>query len=91
MGRVFAYRGMRATLPHSLRERRRPRADQHRRSSIRPAASAPARVADLAVARVRSAGGPLDEASYACACGFVFRAAVSTTVACPHCHATQAW
>jgi hypothetical protein len=82
---------MRATLPHSLRERRRSRADQHRRSSIRPAASAPARVADLAVARVRSAGGPLDEASYACSCGFVFRAPVSTTVDCPHCHSQQAW
>jgi predicted Zn-ribbon and HTH transcriptional regulator len=91
MGRVFAYRDMRASLPHTLRERHRPLADQHRRRSIRPAASAPARVADLAVARVRSAGGPLDEASYACSCGFVFRAPVSTTVDCPHCHAQQAW
>ncbi|HLB22206.1 MAG TPA: hypothetical protein VK605_08835 [Solirubrobacteraceae bacterium] len=81
----------RTSFPHTLRERRRARADQHRRASIRPAPSAPARVADLAVARVRSAGGPLDEASYACSCGFVFRAAVSTTVDCPHCHCQQAW
>jgi hypothetical protein len=82
---------MRASLPHNLRERRRSRDEQHRREAQRQAPSAPARVADLAVARVRSAGGPVDEASYACACGFVFRAPVSTTVDCPHCHATQAW
>jgi len=43
------------------------------------------------VQRVRDAGGPLDEACYACDCGFIFRAPVSTTVACPHCRATQAW
>jgi hypothetical protein len=82
---------MRTSLPHNLRERRRSRHDQHRREAQRQSPSAPARVADLAVARVRSAGGPIDEASYACACGFVFRAPVSTTVDCPHCHAEQAW
>jgi hypothetical protein len=82
---------MRTKLPHTLRERRRARAGRHRRPAAHPAATAPARAADLAAARVRSAGGPLDEASYACACGFVFRAPVSTTVACPHCRATQAW
>jgi hypothetical protein len=46
---------------------------------------------DIAVERVRAAGGPLDEASYACECGFLFAAPVSTTVACPHCGAGQAW
>jgi hypothetical protein len=46
---------------------------------------------DRASARVREAGGPIDEASYACDCGFVFSAPVSTTVVCPHCGATQAW
>lgn len=45
----------------------------------------------LIVARVRNAGGPIDNASYTCACGFVFAASVSTTVACPHCGADQAW
>jgi hypothetical protein len=88
---------MRANLPTSLRERRRSRDARHGRGArrqapnvaTRPLAATPA--ADLAVARVRSAGGPIDEASYACACGFVFRAPVSTTIACPHCHATQAW
>jgi hypothetical protein len=82
---------MRASLPHNLRERRRSRADQHRRESARPAPSVVVPDADPAVERVRNAGGPRDEASYACACGLVFRAPVSTTVACPHCRAPQAW
>src|SRR5580700_9808185 len=43
------------------------------------------------VARVRNAGGPIDNASYTCACGFVFAASVSTTVRCPHCGTSQAW
>jgi hypothetical protein len=46
---------------------------------------------DVASDRVREAGGPIDEASYTCACGYVFLARVSTTVACPHCGAGQAW
>ena len=46
---------------------------------------------DLAVQRARAAGGPMDRASYACGCGYLFLAAVSTTVACPPCQATQAW
>jgi hypothetical protein len=96
---------MRASLPRTLRVRRRTRADQHRRAGIgaaetaRTSAHAPAcaptaptaHPVDPAVQRVRDAGGPIDEASYACPCGFVFRAPVSTTVACPHCRATQAW
>ncbi len=36
--------------------------------------------------------GPLqDQALYACACGYVFEATVSTSVDCPHCGDTQAW
>lgn len=46
---------------------------------------------DPDVEKVRRAGGPLDEAVYSCACGYVFSAAVSTTVGCPHCGADQAW
>jgi hypothetical protein len=96
---------MRASLPHTLRERRRSRAGRHRRAATgapeiaRAVAQAPActptpptaRAVDPAAQRVRDAGGPIDEASYACHCGFVFRAPVSTTVACPHCRAQQAW
>jgi len=40
---------------------------------------------------VREAGGPIDQAQYTCGCGYVFDAAVSTTVACPHCGDNQAW
>jgi hypothetical protein len=76
---------MRTRLPHTLRERRRTRADQHERQS--PAA----RRRDPAVERVRSAGGPDDRASYACQCGYLFVAPVSTTVTCPHCRAPQPW
>jgi rubrerythrin len=89
---------MRTSLPHTLRERRRSRADQHRRkaradqdgaaSVTREIVSQPA---DRALQRVRNAGGPIDEAYYACECGFLFTAPVSTTVTCPHCRAPQAW
>jgi predicted Zn-ribbon and HTH transcriptional regulator len=82
---------MRTGLPDSLRHARRIRANRRDHAAIRVASDVPTRVADLAVERARSSGGPLDEASYVCACGFVFRAPVSTTVACPHCRATQAW
>jgi hypothetical protein len=46
---------------------------------------------DLAAQRVRAAGGPTDLASYACQCGYLFTAAVSTSVGCPHCGTPQAW
>jgi hypothetical protein len=46
---------------------------------------------DSAAGRVREAGGPVDHASYVCSCGFAFAASVSTSVACPHCGAEQAW
>jgi len=46
---------------------------------------------DPAVARARAAGGPVDHASYSCGCGYLFVAAVSTTVLCPHCGTGQAW
>ena len=46
---------------------------------------------DRDLSRARRAGGPEDVAHYACACGYVFEAMVSTTVACPHCGSGQAW
>jgi hypothetical protein len=46
---------------------------------------------DSAVGRAREAGGPEDQATYVCGCGFLFNASVSTTVACPHCGCQQAW
>jgi hypothetical protein len=41
--------------------------------------------------RLRASGGPSDQASYQCSCGFVFSADVTTSVACPHCGTNQAW
>ena len=46
---------------------------------------------DPDVEKVRRAGGPLDQAVYSCACGYVFSSPVSTTVGCPHCGTEQAW
>ena len=83
------------SLPHTLRERRRSRADQHKRQAqhAQPLVRAPEEphTPDLALQRVQSAGGPIDEASYVCQCGLQFLAPVSTTVACPRCRAPQAW
>jgi hypothetical protein len=83
---------MRSSFPHTLRERRRTRADRHRRRGQGRDAhvSVPA-ASDPELERVRSAGGPIDRASYVCECGYQFTAPVSTTVACPHCSASQAW
>jgi hypothetical protein len=63
------------------------------------AASAPAPIEARAGAEPRRAPGrsrrdhgPLqDNAVYNCHCGFVFQAAVSTSVDCPHCGSGQAW
>jgi hypothetical protein len=64
----------------------------HRPAAPKPGAGAPhAAAVDLAVEKVREAGGPVDRAAYGCACGCNFRAHVSTTVSCPRCGAAQAW
>jgi len=95
---------MRPSLLHPLIERHSPRHRPKRRaehrvgrlavltqkSKVEPATSAHS-PRDIAVERVRAAGGPLDRASYTCECGYLFAAPVSTTVACPHCGASQAW
>ena len=87
---------MRASLLHPLAERRPARRRRQGRAVQAPAAvSAQPRAAapsmDSAEQRVRDAGGPVDQASYSCACGLLFQAKVSTTVSCPHCGAGQAW
>jgi hypothetical protein len=76
-------------------EPRHPRRHGRKRTARASAAklhlAAPPSKQDATVVRVRLAGGPIDNASYTCACGFVFAASVSTTVRCPHCGADQAW
>jgi hypothetical protein len=83
-------------LPHPAdteRLRRPRRHGRRKRAASARTAAFPLHVVapDPAVARVRNAGGPIDNACYTCACGFVFAASVSTTVRCPHCGADQAW
>ncbi|HEX5851727.1 MAG TPA: hypothetical protein VFY36_01420 [Solirubrobacteraceae bacterium] len=62
---------------------------------VQPSASstvtAAEHVPDPDVQRVQEAGGPVDHASYSCACGYLFSADVSTSVTCPHCGTGQAW
>lgn len=74
------------TRPHRLRPR-----PQLARRSARAASAGDVARQDAPQARERDAGGPEDRAAYRCSCGFVFEAAVSTTVGCPHCGGTQAW
>jgi hypothetical protein len=79
---------MRARLPHPIAERRHAR--RHRaRATVAISAPAPRWGADIE--RARQAGGPVDRASYVCQCGYLFQAAVSTSVTCPHCGSAQAW
>ena len=97
---------MRPSLRHQIGERRRTHRIRgaHRPD---PAPEAPAAVPeadlaapephtavlepDIAARRVREAGGPSDLATYACECGYLFAASVTTTVGCPHCGTPQAW
>jgi len=84
------------TERHSRRRRPARRAVTVHRQEVESTTStaqpAPAQhLRDIAVERVRASGGPLDQASYSCQCGYLFAAPVSTTVRCPHCSAEQAW
>jgi hypothetical protein len=59
--------------------------------STTPKSYAAMHEANFAAQRVREAGGPTDLATYACECGYLFAASVTTTVGCPHCGIRQAW
>jgi rubrerythrin len=86
---------MRQRLLKPARERYRGRGGEH--GAARKAHQAERQTAmqsqnwDLEAERVREAGGPVDLASYVCGCGYIFSAAVSTTVVCPNCGVDQAW
>jgi rubrerythrin len=67
-----------------------------RRSTRKERRSAPARRRDpeqglVDGRRMRDSGGPEDRAQYACSCGYMWEAEVSTSVRCPHCGTPQAW
>ena len=93
---------MKPSLLHPLGERgharrrrsRRPGEEQALRAPTQPPVAVPdvePVVVDATIRRAHEAGGPIDNASYACCCGYLFSAAVSTTVSCPHCGTDQAW
>ena len=62
--------------------RRRPRRGGKRRAAD---GASPARE------RNQRANVSEDAALYTCSCGYVFKAAVTTSVGCPHCGSAQAW
>jgi hypothetical protein len=70
------------------------------RQTVAPPASAPSLeyVSEVKVTRLtgrtrsrRDLQPEIDRTTYSCQCGFVFQAAVLTSVACPHCGDSQAW
>jgi hypothetical protein len=69
----------------------RPRTVPDRRAPREPGRAPAPRDGLADERRLRSEGGPEDLAVYQCGCGCVFEARVSTSVACPHCAAGQAW
>ena len=56
-----------------------------------PKQSAPVTPEAAETRDARRGGGPEDRALYSCMCGFAFKAAVTTSVGCPHCGTEQAW
>jgi hypothetical protein len=84
---------MRTRLLNSIGERHHGRLRRRRRRgpglAVEPEQIP--RPCDPDLQRVREAGGPVDQASYTCGCGYFFRAAVSTSVICPHCGVDQGW
>jgi rubrerythrin len=85
---------MRGSLLHPIsaerRRARRIRGEHRSAAQAQEPSVAPPRP-DVAAQRVRESGGPTDLACYACQCGYVFAAPVSTTVECPNCGTPQAW
>jgi hypothetical protein len=80
------------TRPHRLRTRPRiGRRATRRETIVEPGLLSQSVQGPVPQARERAAGGPQDLAAYCCSCGYVFEAAVSTTVGCPNCGDTQAW
>lgn len=71
--------------------RRRPDRSAHPVPRATPPRPVPVVADHPAERRARESGGPIDNAQYTCGCGMVFQAAVSTSVACPHCGTGQAW
>ena len=80
-----------STTQRRLAQRVRNRRARPAEEPSPPAAAAPAPIDHFDERRARESGGPIDRAEYACQCGYVFNANVSTSVSCPNCGADQAW
>ncbi len=76
------------TMPQT-RSPRRPR--HERRMHVVPAPAPRPEPMHRDERRLRDSGGPDDRAAYHCACGYLFEARVTTSVACPNCATPQAW
>ena len=62
-----------------------------RRRALTRRRSAPSGAASPGRERNKRANVSQDAALYSCPCGYVFKAAVTTSVGCPHCGSAQAW
>jgi len=71
---------MHLTSPLSLPRRRARRGGKRRAQAVNPGRE-----------RNQRANVSEDAALYSCSCGYVFKAAVTTSVGCPHCGSAQAW
>ncbi len=67
------------------------RGDEQAIAAIAPVLMAESPAAARERDRERTADRIDDTALYHCHCGYVFHAAVSTSVGCPHCGSAQAW
>ncbi len=73
------------------RRQRRSGRDAHPRPAAAAAIQAAPPTWESTPRARRQGGASQDQALYACACGYVFAALVSTSVDCPACGDTQAW
>ena len=83
-------------IPTKLPKRRSPRPASNLRPTQPPVAREVPSPPDAgepppAGRAARRGGGPEDRAFYSCMCGYAFKAAVTTSVDCPHCGTEQAW
>ncbi len=62
-----------------------------RRRASRGSGARPQGTASPGRERNKRANVNQDAALYSCSCGYVFKAAVTTSVGCPHCGSAQAW
>lgn len=86
IGKIGLHRDARSARPR----RAKPTSPRHDAARPEPV-PASVRAPGGAKERAMREGGPQDSALYICRCGSAFQAAVSASVACPHCGDAQAW